>query len=333
MNKATAPSLRKDVANEVAPLPPDHLYVEVFAACDMACPMCVTLPYWEGNRRMLSREDLRERVFRPAAERGIRRLLLSGGEPSLRKDIFCILEDAKMLGFQVWFATNLLRYDEDKLLRLLSVLDGKGHCVAVSFDSCVPSEMDLIRGGLVFETVEENCRQLHRLRRQTGSRVKTCSTMIVQAENRNSVAATIDLVLDGIGFDQTQVHLRHDFKSVTTENSARQTRADYCDQHEADLIRAGMVVHALAARDKRIRVRRGLEDWVQFVRDPQHLTLSCQATRFLFVNAEGVMRSCMFGLAYADLRQISLEEALSPERYDKIKHFVSGCNICNLNCN
>ena len=258
MSPVKTRSLAKTAPGAVTCSAPDHLYVEVFAACDMACPMCVTLPYWEGKRRMLSRDDLRERVFRPAAERGIRRLLLSGGEPSLRKDIFGILEDAKVLGFEIWFATNLLRYDEAKLRRLLSVLDGKGHVVAVSFDSSVPGEMDVIRGGLVFETVEENCRRLHALRRETGSQVSTCATMIVQAENRNSVATTIDLVLDGIGFDRIQVHLRHDYKSVTPDNSASQTRADYCDEHEVDLIRAGMLVHVRAARDKRIVVRRRL---------------------------------------------------------------------------
>jgi len=80
-------------------------------------------------------------------------------------------------------------------------------------------------------------------------------------------------------------------------------------------------------------VRRRLQDWVQFVRNPQELTLPCEATRFLFVNAEGVMRSCMFGLPYADLRSIPMEEALSSESYEGVKRFASGCNICNLSCN
>lgn len=321
-----------DMASAVPPAP-EMLYVEVFAACDMTCPMCVTLPYWEGKRRMLPREDLRERVFRPAAGMGIKRVLISGGEPSLRHDIFDVLEDAKALGLGIWFATNMLRYDETKMRRLLEVLNDREHVVAVSYDSVVPAEMNTIRDGDVFAAVEKNVHLLHALRRETGSRAGTCATMIVQTENRNSVGPTIDHVLDGIGFDTMQVHLRHDYKSVHPANVARQRRSDYCAAHETDLIRAGMTAFARAARDKRILLRRNLKDWVQFVRDPQKMSAPCEATRFLFVNAEGVMRSCMFGLPYADLRRTPMPEVLASERYDGVKRFVSGCNICNLSCN
>ena len=312
---------------------PEMLYVEVFAACDMSCPMCVTLPYWEGRRRMLARDDLRERVFRPAAEMGIKRVLISGGEPSLRYDIFDVLKDAKALGFGVWFATNLMRYDEKKLRCLLSVLDSPKDTIAVSYDSFVPEEMNAIRGGDVFARVEENIQLLHGLRRKFNSQAATCAAMIVQTENRNSVNQTIDHVLGQLSFDRMQVHLRHDYKSVHPANVARQQRSDYCAEHETDLIRAGMIAFARAANDQRILVRRRLMDWVQFVKNPQKMTLSCEATRFLFVNAEGVMRSCMFGLPYADLMRVSMNDALSSDRYGEVRRFVSGCNICNLSCN
>ena len=323
----------QSVSQSPYPPMPEILYVEVFAACDMTCPMCVTLPYWEGKRRMLSRDDLRERVFRPAAEMGIKRVLISGGEPSLRHDIFDVLEDAKALDLGIWFATNLMRYDEQKMRHLLSVLDTPRHTVAVSYDSLMPEEMNVIRGGDVFAKVEENIHLLHDLRRETNSCAATCATMIVQTENRNSVDPTIDHVLDRLGFDTMQVHLRHDYKSVHPANVARQQRSDYCTEHETDLIRAGMTAFARAANDKRILVRRGLRDWVQFVRDPQRMSLDCEATRFLFVNAEGVMRSCMFGLPYADLRRVSMHDALASDRYGDVRRFVSGCNICNLSCN
>lgn len=328
----TISALDRPAAAPSVPAGPDPrmIYLELFAACDMSCPMCVTLPYWEGKRRMMSRQHIRERILEPAAARRMERVIVGGGEPSLRKDFFDILGDISDLGLRIWLATNLLRYDDAKLTTLLQRLDGGAHTVAVSYDSAIPEEMNAIRGGQVFEPVDTNCRRLAALRRELGSDVTFCATMIVQAENVGSVQATIDHTLETVGFDFIHVYPRHDYKSVTLENYQEQRPSEWCRQHEVELIRTGIQLYDRARRDRRIVVMGSLDDWVQFVRSPQKIKRRCDAKRFLFFNAEGKIRTCMFGAEYADIRSASMEQVVGSDAYKEARRFLDACRICHL---
>ena len=309
---------------------PRMLYLELFAACDMACPMCVTLPYRDGHRRLLSRQHIRERVLEPGAERGMKRVIFGGGEPSLRKDFLDILGDAHDLGYAIWLATNLGRYDDAKLTALLERLGTGGHTIAVSYDSLRPSEMNTIRGGAVFESVDGNCRRLVALRRELGAAVTFCATMIVQRENRLSIAATIDHMLETIGFEFIHVYPRHDYRSVTLENFRAQDRAEWCREYEHDLIRAGIQLYDRARRDGRVVVQGTLTDWVNFVREPQKITRPCDAGRLLFMNPEGELRSCMFGTGFADIKTAEMDTILQSQAYREVRRFLASCRICHL---
>ena len=311
---------------------PRMIYLELFAACDMSCPMCVTLPYWEGKRRMMSRAQIRERVLEPAAARGMERVIVGGGEPSLRKDFFDILGDISGLGLRIWLATNMLRYDDAKMTRLLRCLDGGNHTIAVSYDSAVPSEMNAVRGGDVFDRVDANCRRLVQLRYEIGARVAMNATMIVQGENLRSVDATIDHALGSVGFDSIHIHPRHDYKSVTLDNYRDQRPSDWCRENEAELIRTGIRLYDRARRDSRIVVMGALNDWVQFVRSPHDIRRPCDAKRFLFLNAEGKLRTCMFGEEYADIGEMDMDAVLASDGDGAARKLLDACRICHLSC-
>lgn len=309
---------------------PRMIYLELFAACDMACPMCVTLPHRDGHRNLLSRQHIRERILEPGAARGMKRVIFGGGEPSLRKDFLDILGDAHELGYAVWLATNLSRYDDAKLTALLQRLAVGGHTIAVSYDSAHPGEMNAIRGGPFFESVDRNCHRLAALRRELGVAVTLVATMIVQQENRLSIGPTIDHMLDTVGFDYIHVYPRHDYKAVTLENFRTQTPSDWCREHEHDLIREGMKLYDRASRDGRIVVQGSLADWVNFVRSPQKIARRCDAGRLLFLNPEGILRSCMFGTGFADIRTTDMDTILQSQVYDQVREFQNTCRICHL---
>ncbi|MEP6496270.1 MAG: radical SAM protein, partial [bacterium] len=312
---------------------PRMVYVELFAACDMSCPMCVTLPYRDGVRRVMSREHIREKILEPCAARGMTRVIFGGGEPTLRKDHLEIFADAIACGYDVWLATNLARLTEEKLSALLHQLDGGRHTIAVSYDSLIPDEMNAIRGGAVHERVDRNCRRVVQLRRELGARVTFTATMIVQRENFRSINATIDYMLGTVGFDAIHVHPRHDYKSVTLENFRDQSPSEFCREHERDLMAAGLHLYHRASQDARIVVQGSLDDWINFVRAPQRIARKCDAGRMLFFNSEGVLRSCMFGTAYADVRTSDVADILSSHAYQDARQLLDTCHICHLSCN
>ncbi|HEY1213705.1 MAG TPA: radical SAM protein [Bryobacteraceae bacterium] len=312
---------------------PSILYLEVVAACDMSCPMCVTLPYREGSRSQLSREQIRTLLLEPAARRGMTSLVLGGGEPTLRPDVLDIVRDAVTCGFAVRFATNLLHIKPAMLQGLIEVLDGEEHSVAVSYDSLQTSAFQIIRGGDFLAGVEANCADLLRLRRELRSHVKTRATIVVQEENLNSVLATIDHVLNRLGFDEVGVYLRHDYKHVTMDTIADQKMPEWCRRNRVALIQLGLQLYKRASEDSRIQVSGSIDDWIYLVSDPHRIARRCHAGNFLFFNTEGRLRSCMFGTEYADIKQTPLDGIVALDGFAEARKLHASCSICVLACN
>jgi MoaA/NifB/PqqE/SkfB family radical SAM enzyme len=309
------------------------VYVEMAAACDMSCPMCVTLPHRDGHRKVMSRQEIRERVLQPCAARGMGRVIFGGGEPTLRKDYLDILGDAVECGFQIWLATNLGRMTDERLVALLERLRTGRHNIAVSFDSHVPAEMNATRGADVFEQVDRNCRRIVALRNQIGGDLTLTNTIIVQSVNRASVEATVDYVLDEIGFDTVQIHPRHDYRAVTLDNFLEQDRSDWCREHEAEFVALGMRLYHRMMRDPRLYLQGSLADWINFFRAPQRIARPCDAGRMLFVNPEGELRTCMFGTPYDSVVSGEIDAIVGSDAYQKVRQFQNSCRICHLSCN
>jgi molybdenum cofactor biosynthesis enzyme MoaA len=313
--------------------PPSVLYYEAIPACDQHCPMCITLPYWQAQRVMLSRAQIRERLLEPAARLGISRLLISGGEPTLRRDLIDVLEDARALGFKIRLATNLLHVTEDRMDALLQCLAGGDHLIQVSFDSIDPEEMSEIRGGDYYETVAANCRRLVRLRAGTRAGTVLTAAITIQEANAASVPATIRFVLDGLGFDRVLVSLRHDYTTITHENFRRQTRPAYTERIGSALIAASLQVHAIARQDARVQIVGSLQDWVDFLTDPARIERACAASRLLFVDVRGNLRGCMYGENYASVLEQDLADILASRAYTDALQLQHDCRICLLHCN
>jgi molybdenum cofactor biosynthesis enzyme MoaA len=295
--------------------------------------MCVTVPHRDGKRRQLSREQIRTLLLEPAVRQGVMSLVVSGGEPTLRHDLAEILSDAIGLGMKAWLATNLLHVKEAKMRDLLERMQGEGHTIAVSFDSFVPSEMQIIRGGDYLGGVEANSRRLLALRREVGAKTHLRASLIVQGENLRSVLPTISHVLDEIGFDAIGVYLRHDYTGVTLENKDSQVASEWCVRNRTELIRVGMQLYKRAQSDPRVQLQGSIDDWVNFVTDPQRSQRPCGAGDFLFFNVEGRIRSCMFGTGYASVPESSLDDILNSEGFDRATKLHRSCSICTLACN
>jgi len=148
--------------------PSNHLtgplatHLEIIAACNLACSHCFAgaLP---RNQRPLKVPEMAD-LFDQLAAMGAFRLGLTGGEPTLRKDLIDILDAATERGLHPCLTTNGLTLTPD-LARAL----GKRDLVwlNVSLDGATAETNDAVRGPGTFDRVVANLRMLRQHARFT----------------------------------------------------------------------------------------------------------------------------------------------------------------------
>jgi len=89
--------------------------------CTMACIHCGATGR-EGDRDDLSTDEIRA-VVRDLAALGVKRFLVTGGEPLVRADMLDILQKAKECGMETGFSTNGLAISEENIGRIVRVAD------------------------------------------------------------------------------------------------------------------------------------------------------------------------------------------------------------------
>ena len=119
-----------------------YLRVSLTDRCNFKCTYCSPAQN-EAPDGLLSREELR-RVFRLFAGLGVRRIRLTGGEPTLHKDVVAIVRDAATTpGIQdVAITTNGHRLDE----LVEPFLDAGLGSLNVSLDTLVPEKLPGVSG-------------------------------------------------------------------------------------------------------------------------------------------------------------------------------------------
>jgi len=75
----------------------DAVFLKLTRTCNNICSFCCDTVFWNGTH--MDTEKVRARM-REGADKGLKRLFLSGGEPTIHPDYFAIIEYGKSLGFQ-----------------------------------------------------------------------------------------------------------------------------------------------------------------------------------------------------------------------------------------
>jgi radical SAM protein with 4Fe4S-binding SPASM domain len=154
--------------------------------CNLRCPHC----YMDGGKKSgeeLGTEDCLALVDE-MKELGTERLILTGGEPLLRKDIFEIASRASARGLWVVMGTNGVLLD-DRVAAKMVECGIKG--VAISIDSIDPEKHDRFRGGP--DSWKHSVRALD-ICREAGLGVLVQTT--VMEENRAEIPQLIEFARD-----------------------------------------------------------------------------------------------------------------------------------------
>ena len=138
------------------PLPRAQLYIT--ESCNWRCPVCYAgSGPDEGGAHLPVAECLRR--ARDAKRRGLRRLILLGGEPTVHPELEAIISGLRGLGLTVSLVTNGQRLaDEPTLARRLKAA-GLGH-VNLQFDTLVPETLRRLRGRDDVELKQRTVRHL-----------------------------------------------------------------------------------------------------------------------------------------------------------------------------
>ncbi|HEX9995088.1 MAG TPA: radical SAM protein [Acidimicrobiales bacterium] len=149
----------------LAPPLPGELQVEVTAACNLRCPMCLVRyrPPLDRVRHSLPLERFRALV---EANPDVRRITLQGlGEPLLTPNLLDMVELAASRGIEVGFNTNATLLTRERAERLVRAGLAWLH---VSFDGATKATYEAIRDGARFERVVANVAGLVEVKRRLG---------------------------------------------------------------------------------------------------------------------------------------------------------------------
>ncbi len=111
---------RKEFEAKTGVYPPDVLLISPTMRCNLNCDGCYSGDYPQGEELELETID---RVIAEGKEMGIHLVLLTGGEPFLRMDLFELFEKHGDVGFHIY--TNATLIDEkvvDRIARLGNVM-------------------------------------------------------------------------------------------------------------------------------------------------------------------------------------------------------------------
>ena len=125
---------------------PQEVWLHITNACNLRCITC-----FKAAGRALRREmplDMIRRVLQEIKDLGAGYVVISGGEPFLRRDILDILEFTNEVGLHVLLITNGTMIDERIAERLGEI---RPRIVQVSLDGSCPEVNDRIRGDGSFE--------------------------------------------------------------------------------------------------------------------------------------------------------------------------------------
>jgi len=166
---------------------PRIVFVNVTNRCNMSCPICVdNVPSMRFTFEPPL--DYFRKIFDHFAEFSpLPSIDLSGGEPTVRDDLFHIIEMAQSYGFLVRVVTNGLRLAESDYCRRLA---STGAIILFSYDGAIPELYGLLRGKA--EYLELKQRGLENLARCKGARVGIV-TVVVKGYSYRQVRDVLDL--------------------------------------------------------------------------------------------------------------------------------------------
>ena len=193
----------------LTPALPEELQVEVTAACNLRCHMCL-VRYQAPVDRITGSMSLKTFCRLLDALPGLRRVTLQGlGEPLMAPDLMAMIAEASRRGITVGFNTNATLLTRGRAVELIEAGLGWLH---ISLDGATPGTYEAIRDRSRFDRVVANVDGLVEVMRETeAARPVLRVVFVAQRSNYSELPQLVRLVA-GWGIPELRVqNLSHDF--------------------------------------------------------------------------------------------------------------------------
>lgn len=225
----------------LVPSLPRELQVEVTAACNLRCRMCLVRYQPPLNR---AEGSISFETFRKAVDAlpDLEKVTLQGlGEPLLAPDLFRMIEYASARGIRMGFNTNatlLTRARAERLVR--AGLDW----LCVSLDGATAATYEGVRDGASFEKVRANVAGLVDVMRELGADRPRLSIVFVAMRRNIADLANLVRLASEWGIPNVRVqNLSHSFSDTDPAGRFREIReftaAEALWQRPEDVLGAG----------------------------------------------------------------------------------------------
>ncbi|MBD0373749.1 MAG: radical SAM protein [Pyrinomonadaceae bacterium] len=187
---------------------PHDIYLHMTNNCNLKCPYCYNKTDRETKIKLekvglvaptMSTDEFKHLIGR-MIECGVRRILFTGGEPLMRKDIFELIEHARSLSETVHLEilTNAILINEEVATKLCRYMD----TVTISLDGHERHIHEFYRGKNTFEPTLKGIRQIVAKKKALGQSKPYIATVpALTDKNIFNMKEIFEFSLDNLGVD------------------------------------------------------------------------------------------------------------------------------------
>jgi radical SAM protein with 4Fe4S-binding SPASM domain len=308
--------------------PPQELQIEVTAACNLRCRMCLVRYRPPRDRHEASLDFERFRALVDALP-GLERVTLQGlGEPLMAPDLLAMLEYGRARGIRMGFNTNATLLTRAVAARLLHAAPD---WLCVSVDGATAATYESIREGARLPRVANNVRGLVALMRERGL-TKPDLSLVAVAMRRNvrELPALVRLAAEwGVPAVRVQ-NLAHTFSDCDPAGAYREIR----EFTAAEALWEGDAPDAVFAEARALAERLGIALRLPELEDrtPRHGAPGCDwPWRSAYVRHDGRVQPCCMLMGgdraiLGDLAEASFPHIWRSPDYEAFRAGLTGPN-------
>ncbi|MFH1740816.1 MAG: radical SAM protein, partial [bacterium] len=311
--------------------PPEILHVQITERCNFACPKCY-LPELNATspKEELSPQELKSKVLLPAAEVGIKKVVVTGGEPFLYRGLFEVLECSKRVFSEVFLGTSGFFLDDANIDR---VLDTEIDYLQVSLDALSPDLLKKIMGCGSVDRLWPNLERFVQQRNRRGAKTRVVVATVIDRQNIDEIPAILDRC-QAIGVDSITLQAYHDYDTVYRSEFVEWP---VCADYSEDFLRrlTSLIEQVIAAKRNGSQLFPHAEEYFRnlytFFADRGSLRIRCQADDFLFVDSRGFIRGCIFSAPLGHVDN-GISTYLTSPQFHRFVDFKQDCHLCTHGC-
>lgn len=296
---------------------PRWVYLSLSHKCTYACQMCGVVRILSGYE--LAKEEVKKALDEICAWAWDSRLVFTGGEPFLRKDIFELFDYARQKGLKAEAVSNGALIDKNLAAKIISCgLEN----IAISLDGARESTHDAIRQKGAFKQAIGALINLAEAKRRLGYGPQISVWTTIMRQNLKELAEIIPLAKES-GAECLVYH-----PVVVVQEDMQNTSPD------ADFWVRGDDLELLKEQIDKISDYRAKYGLVAFLHDPYLWVKYFQGTLtkkdwrcnpFVFINIgpDGEVRSC--GATYGNIKEGGLGQCLNTPEATRARRIMSAC--------